>query len=121
MRSFLWTQVIFIMLGALFAYVYLGWFDVMSLLYGGGVALGSSVILLYRSGRIIDAVAKGSVHATTLLYVGLVQRYLFVLLALGGGLLYLKLNAKPMLGMFAITQLVYFMPWVGRETEKSMN
>ena len=90
-------------------------FDAASAAYGGGIALFSSLILMRRTKRAIKSVEDGSGHVMALLYIGVIQRYAFVLLGLGVGLGLLKFNAKPLLIVFGIAQLAYFMSWLGKE------
>jgi len=90
-------------------------FDAMSAAYGGGIALFSSLILMRRTKRAINSAENGTPQVMGLLYIGVIQRYVFVLLGLGIGLGLLKLSAKPLLIVFGIAQLAYFMPWLGKE------
>jgi len=115
MHSFLWTQTLLILAGTGFSYYYMGVFGAQSAAYGGGIALFSSLILMRRTKRAIKSAENGSQQIMGLLYIGVIQRYVFVLLGLGVGLGLLKLNAKPLLIVFGIAQLAYFMPWLGKE------
>ena len=115
MQSVLWVQTLLILAGAGFSYYYLSSLDALSAAYGGGVALFSSLILIRRTNKAMKSVSEGSGQVMALLYIGVVQRYVFVLLALGIGLALLKFNAKPMLAVFGIAQLAYFMSWLGNE------
>jgi hypothetical protein len=103
-----------ILAGTGFSYYHMGSFDAQSAAYGGGIALFSSLILMRRTKRAMKSVENGSGHVMALLYIGVIQRYVFVLLGLGIGLALLKLNAKPLLIVFGVAQLAYFMPWVGK-------
>ena len=103
------------MAGTGVSYYYMGDFGALSAAYGGGIALFSSLILFRRATRAVKSAGESSQHAMALLYVGVVQRYVFVLLGLGIGLALLELNAKPMLIVFGVAQLAYFMPWLGNE------
>lgn len=104
-----------VLAGAGFTYYTMSSFDAMSAAYGGGIALFSSLILMRRTKRAIKSAENGSGQIMALLYIGVIQRYVFVLLGLGIGLALLKLNAKPLLIIFGIAQLAYFMPWLGNE------
>jgi len=115
MQSLLWIQTLFILAGVVFSYYYMSSFDALSAAYGGGIALFSSLILARRTTRAMKSVSKGSPQVMGLLYIGVVQRYVFVLLGLGIGLGLLQLNAKPLLIVFGIAQLAYFMPWLGKQ------
>ncbi len=115
MQSFLWIQTLLILAGTGFSYYTMSNFDAMSAAYGGGIALFSSLILMRRTTRAIKSVENGSPQVMGLLYIGVIQRYVFVLLGLAVGLGLLKLNAKPLLIVFGVAQLAYFMPWLGSE------
>ena len=111
MHNFMWAQTLIILAGAGFSYYYMGDFGAQSAAYGGGIALFSSLILSRRTTKVIKSVEDGSKNAMGLLYIGVVQRYLFVLVGLGIGLGLLKLKAEPLLIVFGVAQLAYFTPW----------
>ncbi len=111
----MWAQTLLILAGTGFSYYYIGTFGAQSAAYGGGIALFSSLILSHRAKRTIKSVEDGSRNAMGLLYIGVVQRYIFVLVGLGVGLGLLKLKAEPLLIVFGVAQLAYFMPWLGNE------
>ena len=115
MQSLLWVQTLLIMAGTSFSYYTMSSFDTMSAAYGGGVALFSSLFLMRRINRAIKSTESGVSQVMAQLYVGVVQRYIFVVLGLAVGLAYFKFNAKPLLIVFGIAQLAYFMPWQGNE------
>ena len=99
-----------ILVGVGVSYLYKGDFFALSAAYGGGIALFSSLILARRTKRAIKSAEAGSHHVMGLLYIGVVQRYVFVLLGLGIGLGLLKFKAEPLLIVFGIAQLAYFFP-----------
>lgn len=102
-----------ILVGTGFTYYYtMSDFDALSAAYGGGIALFSSLILMRRATQAIKSASEGS-QTMLVLYIGVIQRHVFVLIGLGLGLGLLKLNAKPLLIVFGISQLAYFMPWLG--------
>lgn len=77
-------------------------------LYGAAVALLSTWWLtrgVSTAGQIAETDPKRGVY---MLYFGAVQRFVFVLVALGVGLAALKLKAEPLLLTFAVAQLAYF-------------
>jgi len=115
MQRFLWAQTLLIFAGIGFSYYYMGEFGAQSAAYGGGIALFSSLVLVRRANRAMKSLEDGSPQVMGLLYIGVIQRYIFVLLGLGIGLGLLKFNAKPLLIVFGIAQLAYFMPWLGKE------
>ena len=118
MHRFLWIQTLLILAGTAFSYYYMGVFDARSAAYGGGIALFSSLILSNRATRAVKSITDGSQHAKSvigILYIGVVQRFVFVLVGLGVGLGLLKLKAEPLLIVFGVAQLAYFVPWLGDE------
>ncbi len=116
MQSFLWIQTLLILAGTGFSYYYMGSFGAQSAAYGGGIALFSSLILARRTNKAIKSASEGSPQVMGLLYMGVIQRYVFVLVGLGVGLGILKLKAEPLLIVFGVAQLAYFfMPWFGKE------
>jgi len=115
MQRFLWIQTLLIMAGTGLSYFYMGVFGVQSAAYGGGIALFSSLILSHRATQAVKSVKEGSRNAMGILYMGVVQRYVFVLVGLGIGLGSLNLNAEPLLIVFGVAQLAYFVPWLGNE------
>ena len=115
MQSFLWAQTLLVSIGVGFSVYYMGEFGGMSAAYGGGVALFSSLILMRRTNCAIKSVEDGFPQVMGLLYIGVIQRYIFVLLGLGIGLGLLKFNAKPLLVVFGVAQLAYFIPWLGKK------
>lgn len=108
-------QVILVLIALAAAFYYQGMSGLTAGLFGGAVAVFSTLILLRRITQAGRTVGAGSRHGMTLLYFGVLQRYVFVLVALAIGLGVLKLNAKPMLATFGIAQLAHFVPWLGNE------
>jgi len=115
MQSFLWAQTLFILAGTVFSYYITNEFGAISAAYGGGIALFSSLILARRANRAFESASKGTGGIMVILYAGVIQRYLFVLLGLGIGLGILKLKVEPLLAVFGVAQLAYFMPWLGND------
>lgn len=76
--------------------------------YGGATALLNTLWLTRRvttAGEIAEKDLKRGVFS---IYFNAVQRFVFVLVALGVGLQALKLKAEPMLLTFALAQIAYF-------------
>ncbi|MEE9310460.1 MAG: ATP synthase subunit I [Cocleimonas sp.] len=115
MQNFLWAQTLLVLVGSGISYYYMGDFGAQSAAYGGGIALFSSLILMRRTDRAMKSASKGSPQVMGLLYIGVIQRYVFVLVGLGVGLGLLKLKAEPLLIVFGVAQLAYFVPWHGNE------
>lgn len=85
-------------------YVYQGeWGALWAVLYGGGIGLGISGLSAFRLAGAArpDASLAG-------LYVGAVERFIFVAAAFAVALAALKLAPVPLLTGFAGTQLAYF-------------
>ena len=107
MRSLLIIQLIIVLLGVIVSVQYFGQQAMLPALYGGAVALVNTLLL---SGRIkkLDELAKTSPHAGVMsLMLGVLQRFVFVLVMLGVGLGALKLLPMPLLGTFMAAQLAY--------------
>ena len=78
-------------------------------IYGGVVALLNTYLLSRRvtqAGRIAETDPKQGVYS---LYFSAVQRFVFVLVALGVGLGAIKLQAEPLLATFGVAQLAYLL------------
>ena len=108
-------QVALVLIVLTVAFYYQGMSGLVGGLYGGAVALLSTLILLRRVKQAGRITSTGSQHGMALLYFGVIQRYVFVLVALAIGLGVINLNAKPLLATFGIAQLAHFVPWLGNE------
>ena len=109
MRSILIIQAILVLAGAAVSRFYQGDAALLPAMYGGAIALANTMLLSRRiehAGEIAKTSPQQSVNA---LYFGVVQRFVFVLVALGFGLGYLKLNPVPVLGTFMVAQLAYML------------
>ncbi|MEZ5536767.1 MAG: ATP synthase subunit I [Thiolinea sp.] len=107
MRNLLIIQFLIVLAGAIVSWLYQGDEALLPALYGGAVALANTMLL---SGRIkkADEIAKTSPQqSVNSLYLGVVQRFVFVLVALGVGLGVLKFLPMPLLGTFMVAQLAY--------------
>ena len=109
MRNILIIQAVLVLAGVIVSRFYLGDAAMLPALYGGAVALANTLMLQRRISQAWE-VAKLSPHQTAIsLYLGVVQRFVFVLVALGFGLGYLKLLPPPTLGTFMVAQLAYML------------
>ncbi|HRJ51469.1 MAG TPA: ATP synthase subunit I [Candidatus Thiothrix moscowensis] len=109
MRNVLIIQAILILAGAAVSRFYQGDAALLPAFYGGAVALANTMLLSRRvavAGEIAKTNPERSVYA---LYFGVVQRFVFVLVALGFGLGYLELTPVPLLGTFMVAQLAYML------------
>ena len=109
MRSILIIQFILMLAGVVVSWSYQGEPALLPAFYGGAIALANTMLLSRRvaqAGEIAKTNPQQSVNA---LYFGVVQRFVFVLVALGFGLGYLKLAPVPLLGTFMVAQLAYML------------
>lgn len=109
MRSILIIQFILVLAGVAVSKFYQGDAALLPAFYGGSIALANTLLLSKRvqqAGEIAKTSPQQSVYA---LYFGVIQRFVFVLVALGFGLGYLKLAPVPVLGTFMVAQLAYML------------
>lgn len=109
MRSILIIQFILMLAGVAVSWSYQGESALLPAFYGGAIALANTMLLSRRiaqAGEIAKTNPQQSVNA---LYFGVVQRFVFVLVALGFGLGFLKLMPVPLLGTFMVAQLAYML------------
>lgn len=85
-------------------YVYQGLAAAAAVFYGGGIALGVSVLLALRLAR---AARPGAGVAG--LYLGAIERLIFVAAAFAAGIAALKLAPLPLLAGFAGAEIGYFL------------
>nr|CAA6804577.1 MAG: Unknown protein [uncultured Thiotrichaceae bacterium] len=107
MRSLLIIQLIIVLVSVFGSVQYFGQDAMLPAFYGGAIALANTLLL---SGRIkkFDELAKTSPQTGVLsLMLGVVIRFVFVLVALGVGLGALKLMPLPVLCTFMAAQLAY--------------
>lgn len=115
----LMTQASLIVLATLIAVFYLQTRGLSSALYGGAVAFVNTLWLNRRvehAGKLAEVDAK---HGAYALYFNAVQRFVFVLVMLGLGLGWLKLEAVPLLATFGIAQLAYLISGQGARNEQN--
>ena len=102
------------------SFYFLGESGLLPAAYGGAVAIANS-ILLSRRLLIAGEMAEESPEQGVLqLYLGVVQRFIFVLVMFGVGMGVLKLLPPPMLGTFAVAQLA-FMIFGSKQTKKNID
>ncbi len=108
MRRLLIIQSLLIVVVIAFAWSLFGERSLIAAIYGGGVALANTLWLGRRVthvGELADQDLKRGVYS---IYFNAVQRFVFVLVALGIGLQALKLMAEPLLISFGVAQFAYF-------------
>ena len=109
MKSLLIIQAILILAGVAVSYYYLGEAGMLPAVFGGAIAI-SNTILLSRRLDVAGAMAKDNPDGGVLaLYLGVVQRFVFVLVMFGVGMGVLKLLPPPLLGTFAVAQLAFML------------
>jgi ATP synthase protein I len=109
MRSLLIIQASLVLIGIAVSFYYLADDGMLAAAYGGAVAIANTILLSRRldaAGEMAEDNPEGGVLA---LYLGVVQRFVFVLVMFGVGMGVLKLLPPPMLGTFAIAQLAFML------------
>ncbi len=103
-----YIQIVLIIGGMAFSFFQYGSSGLLAASYGGAVAL-MNTIWLSRGIEHAGSVAQDNPQLGTYsIFFGAVQRFVFVLVAIGIGLAALKLRAEPLLLTFAIAQAAYF-------------
>ncbi|MGV6858364.1 MAG: ATP synthase subunit I [bacterium] len=104
------VQVTLVVVGALIALYYKGQPGAVGALYGGGIALINSFLLVRRVGRAGEMAKTDPKQSVYVLYFGAIERFVFALVGLGVGLALFKLDAVSVLAMFGLAQLAYMLP-----------
>lgn len=118
MRNVLIIQAILILAGVAVSKFYQGDDAMLPAFYGGGIALANTIMLVSRLKRASEAAKESAYHGVAVIAMGAVQRFVFVLVALGFGLQYLALLPVPLLGTFAVAQVAY---WFAAEKQVTTN
>ena len=109
MRNLLVIQAILVLLGVAVSFYYLADEGILPAAYGGAVAIANTILLSHRL-ESAGGMAKDNPEGGVLtLYLGVVQRFIFVLVMFGVGMGVLKLLPPPMLGTFAVAQLAFML------------
>ena len=107
MRSLIIIQITLILVSATaFAY-YMGEVTVLSSLFGGAVAIVNTLLLSRRLNTAAEMADENPDGGILVLYLGVIQRFIFVLVMFGIGMRLLKLTPPAMLGTFALAQVAY--------------
>lgn len=102
------TLQLLIVLGVAAAYlVSQGFHAALSALYGGGIALFSTWLMGWRISRAADAAAQDSNQGAFVIYAGVAQRFLLVLVLMALGMGMLKLAPVAILAGYALAQIAY--------------
>lgn len=103
-----YIQVVLVIGGLAFSYFQYGSSGMLAACYGGAVAL-INTIWLSRGVENAGEIAQDNPQLGTYrIFFGAVQRFVFVLVAIGVGLAALSLRAEPLLLTFALAQAAYF-------------
>lgn len=109
MQSLLIIQAILVLAGVAVSFYYFGDAGMLPAAYGGAIAIANT-ILLSRRLDVAGAMAKDNPDGGVLaLYLGVVQRFVFVLIMFGVGMGVIKLMPQPLLGTFAVAQLAFML------------
>lgn len=109
MRSLLIIQATLVLIGVAVSYYYLADDGLLPAAYGGAVAIANTILLSRRldsAGEMAEDNPQGGVLT---LYLGVIQRFIFVLVMFGIGMGVLKLLPQPLLGTFAIAQIAFML------------
>lgn len=106
-RAVIATQAVILLASVLGAFLLAGTWAGLSAGYGGLVAMALAWLLSRRVARAGEAAGQGSGRGMLVLFIGLAQRFVLVLVLLGVGLGFFKLHALATITGFALTQLGY--------------
>lgn len=118
MRNVLIIQAILILAGVAVSRFYWGDGALLSAFYGGAVAMSNTMMLSKRMAHAGGVAKESPQQSLYLIAFGAVQRFVFVLFALGFGLGYLGLQPLPLLVTFALAQLAYLMAAQKKQVEE---
>ncbi|PID50271.1 MAG: hypothetical protein CR991_02255 [Proteobacteria bacterium] len=109
MRSILIIQAVLVIVVVIVSRIYQGDSAMLPALYGGAIAVANTLLLSRRVAQ-TEEIAKTSPRTSVMpLYLGVLERFVFVLVGLGFGLGFLKLSPTPLLGAFIVAQLAYML------------
>jgi len=107
MRSLVIIQIILVLISAAGFYYYMGEFTLLASFFGGAVAIVHTLLLSWRLDSAAEMAGDNPDGGVLALYLGVIQRFVFVLVMFGIGMGALKLTPPAMLGTFALAQLAY--------------
>jgi ATP synthase protein I len=105
-RLLVWQAAIVLLIGAL-VWIRYGRPHGLSLLYGGGLAMIVSALLGWRLQKINASASMMTGFGVMHIYLGAVERFLFVAVGMGAGMGWLRLPPFPMIVGFAAAQAGY--------------
>ena len=97
------------LLGVAVSFFYLADEGILPAAYGGAVAIANTILLSRRLDSAGEMAKENPEGGVLTLYLGVVQRFVFVLVMFGVGMGVLKLLPPPMLGTFAVAQLAFML------------
>jgi ATP synthase protein I len=100
-------QTTIVVLCAVVVWVYMGEDAALAAGYGGVIALVNAWLMVRRVTRASQLAEVNPTSGTFTLYFGAVERFVFVLVGMGVGLGYLRLDPLPLLATFALAQVTY--------------
>lgn len=109
-RGVLLPQVVLTLLAALGIYLWKEQVSaVWAVIYGGGIAWVNALLAIRRAKRAVARVDDNVTWSTFTLYAGVIERFVFTLVAFGLGMGTLKLAPVALLLGFAVAQAGYLM------------
>ena len=109
MRSLLIIQASLVLIGVAVSYYYLADEGILPAAYGGAIAIANTILLSRRLDSAGEMAKENPEGGVLTLYLGVIQRFIFVLVMFGIGMGVLKLLPPPMLGTFAAAQLAFML------------
>ncbi|WP_299872135.1 ATP synthase subunit I [uncultured Cocleimonas sp.] len=109
MKNLLVIQAILVVLGVAVSFFYLAEEGILPAAYGGAVAIANTILLSRRLDSAGEMAKENPEGGVLTLYLGVIQRFVFVLVMFGVGMGVLKLLPPPMLGTFAVAQLAFML------------
>jgi ATP synthase protein I len=109
MRSLLIIQASLVIIGIAVSYYYLADDGILPAAYGGAIAIANTILLSRRLDSAGEMAKENPEGGVLTLYLGVIQRFVFVLVMFGIGMGVLKLLPPPMLGTFAVAQLAFML------------
>ncbi len=109
MRSLLIIQAILVLVGVAVSFYFLRNEGLLPAAFGGAVAVANTILLSRRLESAGEMAKENPDGGVLSLYLGVIQRFVFVLVMFGVGMGVLKLQPPPMLGTFALAQLAFML------------
>lgn len=109
MRNVLVVQAILILISVAALHLHYGESALLPAFYGGAVALTNTMMLSRRVAQAGEVAKDSPQQGVYVIALGAVQRFVFVLVALGLGLQFMRLDPIPLLVTFALAQLTYLL------------